>query len=203
MNDRAHPAAHAEHACPPEVADIFPPAAIVGVCAFAVAGVFSAVAPEFLGERARRQEPRARGPAGVSVLRDGHVGAADRQSDPEASRAGRRVRGPDRRAGLARGGAGGPVDGRCCFCPPPSRASARGSRSASAWAPSTRRSATSGARPTPPISSSSTAGVALPVVGVGFVALAVGMVTAGLLFCGIVGLCVLGVLFTLRRRRLA
>ena len=43
-------------------------------------------------------------------------------------------------------------------------------------------------------------GVALPVVGVGFVALAVGMVTAGLLFCGIVGLCVLGVLYTLRRR---
>ena len=42
-------------------------------------------------------------------------------------------------------------------------------------------------------------GVALPVVGVGFVALAVGMVTAGLLFCGIVGLCVLGVLYTLRR----
>ena len=32
------------------------------------------------------------------------------------------------------------------------------------------------------------------------VALAVGMVTAGLLFCGIVGLCVLGVLYTLRRR---
>jgi len=37
-------------------------------------------------------------------------------------------------------------------------------------------------------------------VGVGFVALAVGMVTAGLLFCGLVGLCVLGVLYTLRRR---
>ena len=33
----------------PEVSDIFPPAATVGVCAFAVAGVFSAVAPEFLG----------------------------------------------------------------------------------------------------------------------------------------------------------
>jgi hypothetical protein len=46
-------------------------------------------------------------------------------------------------------------------------------------------------------------GVALPVVGVGFVALPTGMVTAGLLFCGIVGLCVLGVLVTLRRRRLA
>ena len=30
---------------PPEVSDIFPPAATVGVCAFAVAGVFSAVAP--------------------------------------------------------------------------------------------------------------------------------------------------------------
>ena len=43
-------------------------------------------------------------------------------------------------------------------------------------------------------------GVALPVVGVGFVALAVGMVRAGLLFCGIVGLCVLGVLYSLRRR---
>src|SRR4051812_46965175 len=34
---------------PPEVSAIFPPAATVGVCAFAVAGVFSAVAPEFLG----------------------------------------------------------------------------------------------------------------------------------------------------------
>jgi hypothetical protein len=43
-------------------------------------------------------------------------------------------------------------------------------------------------------------GVALPVVGVGFVALAIGMVTAGLLFCGLVGLCVLSVLCTLRRR---
>jgi hypothetical protein len=36
--------------------------------------------------------------------------------------------------------------------------------------------------------------------GVGFVALAVGMVTAGLLFCAIVGVCVLGVLYTLRRQ---
>ena len=43
-------------------------------------------------------------------------------------------------------------------------------------------------------------GVALPVVGVGFVALAVGMVTAGLLFCGIVGVCVVGVLCTLKHR---
>jgi hypothetical protein len=43
-------------------------------------------------------------------------------------------------------------------------------------------------------------GVALPVVGVGFVALPVGMVTAGLLFCAIVGVCVLGVLYALRRQ---
>ena len=143
---------------PPEVADIFPPAAIVGVCAFAVAGVFSAVAPEFLGNELGDKSPVRARPAGVSVLRDVRVGAADRQSDPEASRARRRVRRPDRRSGIARGGAGGAVDAAAVSCRPPSRASARGSRSASASAPSTRRSATSGARPTPPISSSSTAG---------------------------------------------
>ena len=42
---------------PPEVADIFPPAAVVGVCAFAVAGVFSAVAPEFLGNELGDKSP--------------------------------------------------------------------------------------------------------------------------------------------------
>jgi hypothetical protein len=40
-------------------------------------------------------------------------------------------------------------------------------------------------------------------VGVGFVALAVGMVTAGLLFCSLIGLCVLGVLFALKRKKSA
>ena len=42
---------------PPEVSDIFPPAATVGVCAFAVAGVFSAVAPEFLGNELGDKSP--------------------------------------------------------------------------------------------------------------------------------------------------
>jgi len=35
---------------------------------------------------------------------------------------------------------------------------------------------------------------------VGFVALAAGMAIAGLLFCAIVGVCVLGVLYALRSR---
>lgn len=44
-------------------------------------------------------------------------------------------------------------------------------------------------------------GLALPVIGVGVIASAVGLPTAGLVFCGVVGTAVCAVLVTLLRQR--
>jgi len=184
---------------PPEVSDIFPPAATVGVCAFAVAGVFSAVAPEFLGnELGDKSAVRA----GLLVFLFFAMAASGQLT----------VNRIPKRLGLTVGclvlilGLG-------------LLAAALAARSAALLFVS---AAVSGLGEGLPVGFGLGAinekvgnkrgetdsayfvllycGVALPVVGVGFVALAVGMVTAGLLFCGIVGLCVLGVLYTLRTR---
>ena len=184
---------------PPEVSDIFPPAAIVGICAFAVAGVFSAVAPEFLGnELGDKSAVRA----GLLVFLFFAMAASGQLT----------VNRIPKRLGLTVGcvvlvvGLG-------------LLAAALATRSAVLLFVS---AAVSGLGEGLPVGFGLGAinekvgdkrgetdsayfvllycGVALPVVGVGVVALAVGMVTAGLLFCGIVGLCVLGVLYTLRRR---
>ena len=142
---------------PPEVSDIFPPAATVGVCAFAVAGVFSAVAPEFLGNELGDKSPVR---AGLLVFLFFAMAAAGQLT----------VNRIPKRLGLTVGcvvlvvGLGllaaalAARSAALLFSRPPSPVSARGSRSGSAWAPSTRRSATSEARPTPPISFSSIAG---------------------------------------------
>jgi MFS family permease len=184
---------------PPEVADIFPPAAVVGVCAFAVAGVFSAVAPEFLGGELGDKSPVHAGLLVFLFFATSVMGQLTVNRVPK-------------RIGLAIGcvvlivGLG-------------LLAAALATRSATLLFVS---AAVCGLGQGLPVGFGLGAinekvgdkrgetdsayfvllycGVALPVVGVGFVALPVGMVTAGLLFCGIVGLCVLGVLFTLRRR---
>ena len=184
---------------PPEVADIFPPAAVVGVCAFAVAGVFSAVAPEFLGNELGDKSPVR---AGLLVFLFFAMAASGQLT----------VNRIPKRLGLAVGcvvlivGLG-------------LLAAALATRSTALLFLS---AAVSGLGEGLPVGFGLGAinekvgdkrgetdsayfvllycGVALPVVGVGFAALAIGMVKAGLLFCGIVGLCVLGVLVTLRRR---
>jgi MFS family permease len=185
---------------PPEVSDIFPPAATVGVCAFAVAGVFSAVAPEFLGnELGDKSAVRA----GLLVFLFFAMAAAGQLT----------VNRIPKRLGLT-------VGCLVLIAGLALLAAALAARSAPLLFVS---AAVSGLGEGLPVGFGLGAinekvgdkrgetdsayfvllycGVALPVVGVGFVALAVGMVTAGLLFCGIVGLCVLGVLYTLRRRR--
>jgi MFS family permease len=187
---------------PPEVADIFPPAAIVGVCAFAVAGVFSAVAPEFLGNDLGDKSTVHAGLLVFLFFAMSVVGQLTVNRIPK-------------QIGLAVGcvvlivGLG-------------LLAAALATKSAVLLFLS---AAVSGLGQGLPVGFGLGAinekvgnkrgetdsayfvllycGVALPVVGVGFVALAGGMATAGLLFCGIVGLCVLGVLVTLRTRRLA
>ena len=168
---------------PPEVADIFPPAAVVGVCAFAVAGVFSAVAPEFLGNELGDKSPVR---AGLLVFLFFAMAASGQLT----------VNRIPKRLGLAVGcvvlivGLG-------------LLAAALAARSAALLFLS---AAVSGLGEGLPVGFGLGAinekvgdkrgetdsayfvllycGVALPVVGVGFVALAVGMVTAGLLFCG-------------------
>jgi len=186
---------------PAEVADIFPPAAIVGVCAFAVAGVFSAVAPEFLGNELGDKSPVR---AGLLVFVFFAMSALGQLT----------VNRIPKRIGLAVG---------CVVL-----LAGLGLLAASL---ATRSSvllfvsaAVSGLGQGLPVGFGLAAindkvgdkrgetdsayfvllycGVALPVVGVGFVALAVGMVTAGLMFCGIVGVCVLGVVHALRRQSL-
>jgi len=185
---------------PPEVADIFPPAAVVGICAFAVAGVFSAVAPEFLGNDLGDKSPVH---AGLLVFLFFAMSVSGQLT----------VNRIPKRIGLAVGcvvlivGLG-------------LLAAALATKSAVLLFLS---AAVSGLGQGLPVGFGLGAinekignkrgetdsayfvllygGLALPVVGVGFVALAGGMATAGLLFCGIVGLCVLGVLVTLRRRQ--
>jgi MFS family permease len=184
---------------PPEVADIFPPAAVVGVCAFAVAGVFSAVAPEFLGNELGDKSPVR---AGLLVFLFFAMAASGQLT----------VNRIPKRLGLAVG----------CVVLLVGLALLAGALAARSTALLFVSAAVSGLGEGLPVGFGLGAinekvgdkrgetdsayfvllycGVALPVVGVGFVALAVGMVTAGLLFCGLVGICVLGVLYTLRRR---
>jgi MFS family permease len=184
---------------PADVADIFAPAATVGVCAFAVAGVFSAVAPEFLGNELGDRSPVH---AGLLVFVFFAMSAAGQLT----------VNRMPKRSGLAVG---------CVVL-----LAGLGLLAAALAARSTLllflSAAVSGLGQGLPVGFGLGAindkvgnrrgetdsayfvllycGVALPVVGVGFVALPVGMVTAGLLFCAIVGVCVLGVLYTLRRQ---
>ena len=179
---------------PPEVADIFPPAAIVGVCAFAVAGVFSAVAPEFLGNELGDKSPVR---AGLLVFLFFAMAASGQLT----------VNRIPKRLGLAVG----------CVVLVVGLGLLAAALAARSVALLFLSAAVSGLGEGLPVGFGLGAinekvgnkrgetdsayfvllycGVALPVVGVGFVALAVGMVTAGLLFCGIVGLCVLGVLY--------
>ena len=100
---------------PPEVTDIFTPAATVGVCAFAVAGVFSAVAPEFLGNELGDKSAVRAGLLVFLFFAMATAGQLTVNPDPQARRAGRRVRGPARRTGTAGGGAGGEV-GDAALC---------------------------------------------------------------------------------------
>jgi MFS family permease len=186
---------------PAEVADIFPPAAVVGVCAFAVAGVFSAVAPEFLGNELGDKSPIR---AGLLVFVFFAMSASGQLT----------VNWIPKRIGLVVG---------CVVL-----LAGLGLLAAALAVRSTAllfvSAAVSGLGQGLPVGFGLAAindkvgnkrgetdsayfvllycGVALPVVGVGFVALAVGMVTAGLMFCGIVGVCVLGVLHALRRQSL-
>ena len=184
---------------PPEVSDIFQPAATVGVCAFAVAGVFSAVAPEFLGnELGDKSAVRA----GLLVFLFFAMAAAGQLT----------VNRIPKRLGLAVG----------CVVLLVGLGLLAAALAARSTALLFLSAAVSGLGEGLPVGFGLGAinekvgdkrgetdsayfvllycGVALPVVGVGFLALGVGMVTAGLLFCGLVGLCVLGVLYTLRRR---
>jgi MFS family permease len=187
---------------PPEVAGIFTPAAVVGVCAFAVAGVFSAVAPEFLGHELGDKSPID---AGLLVWLFFAMSVAGQLT----------VNRIPKRIGLAIGCVV-LIAGLILL------AAALATKSAVLLFVS---AAVCGLGQGLPVGFGLAAinekvgdkrgetdsayfvllycGVALPVVGVGFVALASGMVMSGLLFCGIVGLCVLGVLVTLGRRRLA
>jgi MFS family permease len=184
---------------PPEVADIFPPAAIVGICAFAVAGVFSAVAPEFLGNDLGDKSPVH---AGLLVFLFFAMSVSGQLT----------VNLIPKRLGLAVGCVV-LVVGLALL------AAALATRSSVLLFVA---AAVCGLGQGLPVGFGLGAinekvgnkrgetdsayfvllycGVALPVVGVGFVALPAGMATAGLLFCGIVGVCVLGVLVTLRRR---
>ena len=184
---------------PPEVADIFPPAAVVGVCAFAVAGVFSAVAPEFLGNELGDKSPLR---AGLLVFLFFAMAASGQLT----------VNRIPKRLGLVVG----------CVVLVVGLGLLAAALAARSTALLFLSAAVSGLGEGLPVGFGLGAinekvgdkrgetdsayfvllycGVAFPVVGVGFVALAVGMVTAGLLFCGIVGLCVLGVLLTLRAR---
>ena len=187
---------------PPEVADIFPPAAVVGVCAFAVAGVFSAVAPEFLGNELGDKSPVH---AGLLVSLFFAMSVSGQLT----------VNKIPKRIGLAVG----------CVVLIAGLGVLAAALATKSVALLFLAAAVSGLGQGLPVGFGLGAinekvgdkrgetdsayfvllyaGVALPVIGVGFVALAGGMVTAGLLFCGIVGLCVLGVLVTLGRRRLA
>jgi MFS family permease len=187
---------------PAEVTGIFMPAAVVGVCAFAVAGVFSAVAPEFLGNELGDRSPID---AGLLVFLFFATSVSGQLT----------VNRIPKRIGFAIGCVV-LIAGLILL------AAALATKSAVLLFVS---AAICGLGQGLPVGFGLAAindkvgdkrgetdsayfvllycGVALPVVGVGFVALATGMVTAGLLFCGIVGLCVLGVLFTLGRRRLA
>jgi len=186
----------------PDVAGIFTPAAVVGVCAFAVAGVFSAVAPELLGNELGDKSPID---AGLLVFLFFAMSVSGQLT----------VNRIPKRVGLTVGCAV-LIAGLILL------AAALATKSAVLLFVS---AAVCGLGQGLPVGAGLGAinekvgdkrgetdsayfvllycGVALPVVGVGFMALAIGMPTAGLLFCGIVGLCVLGVLVTLRRRRLA
>jgi MFS family permease len=187
---------------PREVAGIFTPAAIVGVCAFAVAGVFSAVAPEFLGNELGDKSPVD---AGLLVWLFFAMSVSGQLT----------VNRIPKRIGFAVGCVV-LIAGLILL------AAALATKSAVLLFVS---AAVCGLGQGLPVGVGLAAinervgdkrgetdsayfvllylGVALPVVGVGFVALASGMATAGLIFCGIVGLCVLGALVTLGRRRLA
>jgi MFS family permease len=184
---------------PPEVSDIFPPAATVGVCAFAVAGVFSAVAPEFLGNELGDQSAVRAGLLVFLFFAMATLGQLTVNRIPK-------------RLGLAVG----------CLVLVVGLGLLAAALAARSPVLLFLSAAVSGLGEGLPVGFGLGAinekvgdkrgetdsayfvllycGVALPVVGVGFVALPVGMVTAGLLFCGIVAVCVLGVLYTLRRR---
>jgi MFS family permease len=177
----AHQAAHAKHAGPPEVADIFPPAAIVGVCAFAVAGVFSAVAPEFLGNELGDKSPVRAGLLVFLFFAMSASGQLTVNRIPKRLGLADGLRRPDRRPGLARGGAGGEVDAAALLS---AAVSGLGQGLPVGFGLGAINDKVGNKR-----GETDSAyfvllycGVALPVVGVGFVALPVGMVTAGLLF---------------------
>ena len=184
---------------PPEVSDIFPPAATVGVCAFAVAGVFSAVAPEFL---ANELGDKSAVRAGLLVFLFFAMAASGQLT----------VNRIPKRLGLEVG----------CLVLIAGLGLLAAALAARSPVLLFLSAAVSGLGEGLPVGFGLGAindkvgakrgetdsayfvllycGVALPVVGVGFVALATGMVIAGLLFCAIVGVCVLGVLYALRRR---
>jgi MFS family permease len=184
---------------PPEVSDIFPPAATVGVCAFAVAGVFSAVAPEFLGNQLGDKSPVH---AGLLVFLFFAMATSGQLM----------VNRIPKRLGLEVG----------CLVLLVGLGLLAAALAARSPVLLFLSAAVSGLGEGLPVGFGLGAinekvgnkrgetdsayfvllycGVALPVVGVGFMAVATGVVTAGLLFCGIVGVCVVGALYTLRRR---
>ncbi len=201
-SEAAPRAAHAEHARPPGGLRHLPAPATVGVCAFAVAGVFSAAAPEFLeNELGDKSAVRAGLLVFLFLPYMAAAGQLTVNRIPEAPRAGRRVRGPACRSGIAGGGAGGEIDGAALSLGGRSSGLGEGLPVGFGLGAINEKVGDKRGETDSAYFVLLDRGVsALPVVGVGFLALGVGMVTAGLLFCGLVGLCVLGVLYTLRRR---
>jgi MFS family permease len=186
----------------PDVAGIFTPAAVVGVCAFAVAGLFSAVAPEFLGNELGDKSPID---AGLLVFLFFATSVSGQLT----------VNRIPKRVGFAVGCvvlmvglillAAALVTKSAVLLFVSAAVCGLGQGLPVGFGLAAINEKVGGKR-----GETDSAyfvllycGVALPVVGVGFMALASGMTTAGLVFCGIVGLCVLGVLFTMARRRLA
>jgi MFS family permease len=186
----------------PEVAGIFTPAAVVGVCAFAVAGVFSAVAPEFLGNDLGDKSPID---AGLLVFLFFATSVSGQLT----------VNRIPKRIGLAVGcvvliaglillaAALATKSAVLLFVSAAVCGLGQGLPVGFGLAAINEKVGDKRGETDSAYFTLLYAGLVFPVVGVGFLALASGMATAGLIFCGIVGLCVLGVLVTLRRRRLA
>lgn len=181
---------------PAEVRGVFTRAAIAGVCAFAVAGVFTAIAPAFLGKELHAQSPVTAGllvgsffgPSALGQLMVGQVSKA---------------------AGLAWGclvlctGLGvlalavATKSIPLLFLSGVISGLGQGMAVGFGLAEIHARAGDKRAETDSLYFVLLYTGVAVPTIGVGCVAMATGLVIAGLGFCGVVGACVLAVLVRL------
>jgi MFS family permease len=184
---------------PSEVKDLFPRAAVAGVCAFAVAGVFNAVAPGFLGKELSHPRPIE---SGLLVFLFFATAAAGQVVvDRLPKRVGLGIGCGVLIAGLAALALALATHSTALlFVSGAASGLGQGMAVGFGLAGINERLGDKKGETDSAYFVLLYLGVALPVIGVGFAVPAIGMITAGLIFCGVVGASVLVVLLTMGKK---